>query len=153
MSPLVAARALYITRSTCLNREWNSIFTAPLKPPGPWGDQASWWSWWAFHQPSRPETLNRDRSDSDSGNPLHWWASVTQGVCRLQVLIWGWSAPSSHRWHLSTGAACSSGAIGTVNYSQKDGSRAREASKTAGSGYRSALAAGCSLLTALYIWT
>ena len=43
--------------------------------------------------------------------------------------------------------------IGTVNYSQKHGSRAGEASKTTGSGYRSALAAGCSLLTALYIWT
>ena len=43
--------------------------------------------------------------------------------------------------------------IGTVNYSQKHGSRAGEANKTTGSGYRSALAAGCSLLTALYIWT
>ena len=43
--------------------------------------------------------------------------------------------------------------IGTVNYSQKHGSRAGEASKTTGSGYKSALAAGCSLLTALYIWT
>ena len=43
--------------------------------------------------------------------------------------------------------------IGTVNYSQKHGSRAGEASKTTGSGYRSALTAGCSLLTALYIWT
>ena len=37
--------------------------------------------------------------------------------------------------------------IGTVNYSQKHGSRAGEASKTTGSGYRSALAPGCSLLT------
>ena len=44
-------------------------------------------------------------------------------------------------------------AIGTDNYSQKNGSRAGEASKTTGSGYRSALAAGCSLLTALYIRT
>ena len=43
--------------------------------------------------------------------------------------------------------------IGTVNDSQKHGSRAGEASKTTGSGYRSALAAGCSLLTALYIRT
>ena len=43
--------------------------------------------------------------------------------------------------------------IGTVNYSQKHGSRAGEASKTTGSGYRNALAAGCSLLTALYIRT
>ena len=43
--------------------------------------------------------------------------------------------------------------IGTVNYSKKHGSRAGEASKTTGSGYRSVLAAGCSLLTALYIWT
>ena len=43
--------------------------------------------------------------------------------------------------------------IGTVNYSQKHGSRAGEASKTTESGYRSALAAGCSLLTALYIRT
>ena len=43
--------------------------------------------------------------------------------------------------------------IGTVNYSQKHGSRAGEASKTTGSGYRTALAAGCSLLTALYIRT
>ena len=43
--------------------------------------------------------------------------------------------------------------IGTVNYSQKHGSRTGEASKTTGSGYRSALAAGCSLLTALYIRT
>ena len=38
------------------------------------------------------------------------------------------------------------GWFGTVNYSQKHGSRAWEASKTTGSGYRSALAAGCSLL-------
>ena len=37
--------------------------------------------------------------------------------------------------------------IGTVNYSQKHGSRAGEASKTTGSGYRSASAPGCSLLT------
>ena len=43
--------------------------------------------------------------------------------------------------------------IGTVNYSQKHGSCAGEASKTSGSGDKSALAAGCSLLTALYIRT
>ena len=43
--------------------------------------------------------------------------------------------------------------IGTVNDSQKHGSHAGEASKTTGSGYKSALVAGCSLLTALYIRT
>ena len=43
--------------------------------------------------------------------------------------------------------------IGTVNDSQKHGSRAEEASKTTGSGYRCASAAGCSLLIALYIRT
>ena len=43
--------------------------------------------------------------------------------------------------------------IGTVNDSQKHGYRAGEASKTTGSGYRSALAAGSSLVTVLYIRT
>ena len=88
-----------------------AVSQAPPKPPGPWRGQPSWWSWWAFNQPSWPDTLGSDSNGSGPGKPRRWWRSGTQGVCRPQVLTCGRSAPGSHSLMTCTRAACSPGAV------------------------------------------